>query len=168
MASSNRYNEAKRGCLPYLRMSALSPSGPSAEEEVTIVEAARLLCCYKYQASSELLVQGCQISQLTSPLLGPFKRPQMMRKSKGESGKLPLSHHPHLWRLVCLECIKPGLSGFPVKTGCLPLGCLIALCLLQGSLAQYIGCSSDVFVTSKIHVNVWKPKNCGALSERIV
>lgn len=47
----------------------------------------------------------------------------------------PLSHHPHLWRLVCLECIKPGLSGFPVKTGCLPLGCLIALCSLQDGLA---------------------------------
>lgn len=89
-------------------------------------------------------------------------------RAGGENRKGPLSHHPHLWRLVCLECIKPGLSGFPVKTGCLPLGCLIALCSLQDSNASCTNSSSDAFAASKNHVSRWKPNSCGAFSEIIM
>lgn len=124
------------GCLRWAH------PAPTVEEEVTEpswTEEARLLRCYKYQeASSQLLVQGLPnlIKRLSSPLLGPVLKGHRWRARVNRKG--PLSHHrPHVWRLVCLECIKPGLSGFPVKTGCLPLLCLITKCSLQGNRAQY-------------------------------
>lgn len=85
---------------------------------------------------------------LSPPIGRRFKRPPVTCKSGGENGKSAAESSSTLvGGLVRFESIRASSSGFPVRTGCLPL-----VCLSDGSVfpprkpCAECDCCSDVFV----------------------